>query len=126
MLSEEKQNIIERLRSALNELYSHDKDLMLQETHERTICATLACYLKKYFRSYNIDCEYNRNMGDKKACGEYYETYPDILIHKRLSNENNLVFIETKTERNRTLKNEEQDKNKIKCFMKNAPYNYSF
>ena len=45
---------------------------------------------------YNVDCEYNRDgYGIKQVDGNY--VYPDFILHKRGSNEDNLLIIEFKT-----------------------------
>jgi hypothetical protein len=82
-------------------------------------------HLPEYFdEQYNVDCEYNRNIDksskkikrlslkleeiiEESGVGikskiinnsEYYETsvYPDIIVHKRGENHNNLLIIEVK------------------------------
>jgi len=49
------------------------------------------------------------------------------LIHQRLNNDNNLVFIETKTKwSNFSKEAKKEDIDKINCFMENAPYEYKY
>jgi len=123
----DKSIVIERLVDSLNELYRNDKVLFTMEVNERTICSQLACYMKKYFVWYKVDCEYNRNMWNPKECWRFSTPYPDILIHQRLDNDNNLVFIETKTKWSNFSKEEKkEDIDKINCFMENAPYEYKY
>lgn len=82
--------IINIIKNVICEIYKKDKDLFENNVNERTITWNFACYLKKYkkFAWYNIDCEYNRNGEWVKACWEYYQTYPDIIVHKRGKNNN--------------------------------------
>lgn len=127
-----KETIIKYLKKSLKELYEKDKALFTMKVHERTICSQLACYMKPYFTGYNVDCEYNRNMWNTKKCGGFNENYPDILIHRRFENneniwdENNLVYIETKTSWFVNESTKKDDIANIKCFMTNSPYKYKF
>ena len=107
------QKIIEK---AIDELYLKDASILLKEydIHERTITHRLAMYLDSLFmdKSYNVDVEYNRmrdRYGDGDDVGNLMGkrlkwensgegsdyVYPDIIVHKRDSNQN-LVEIEVK------------------------------
>ena len=59
----------------------------------------MAEYLQCQFPDLNVDCEYNRR-GDhgqvKKTFSSNRRVFPDIVIHKRGTNEENLVVIEAK------------------------------
>ena len=70
---------------------------------------------------YNVDCEYNRNgYGIKQVNGKY--VYPDFILHKRGSNEDNLLIIEFKTWWN---PDNDADIDKIRWMM-NPQYIYQY
>jgi len=52
-------------------------------------------YLGNLFREMNVDCEYNRNLLAAKKTTAGDKIRPDIIIHKRLT-QNNCVIIEVK------------------------------
>ena len=93
------------LKLALDMLYYKDQYLInhKSEQHvkddehvsELSISHKLGHYLALLVTEYDVDCEYNRNKDDKKNMGES-RIRPDIIIHKRGSNENNFVVIEIK------------------------------
>lgn len=102
--------------SSLNDFYSKDKELFAYKTDadavaERCMMFRIGWYILDRVRKNpklqwaNVDCEYNRNFEHPKSM--YAETQsgimektknavPDLLIHKRKSNSNNLLVIEFK------------------------------
>lgn len=88
---------------ALNEFYALDMHLLRNDIHERTLGSVLARYLQAHFVDFEVDCEYDGNVehesGRKKVNGS--KVYPDIIIHKRGNNANNLLVIELKKSTNR-------------------------
>lgn len=74
--------------------------------------------------SYNLDSEYNRNKADKKFLPSWKSgCYPDIIIHKRGSNDDNFLVIEFKTWWN---SEQSDDKQKIKEFCTSDTYRYKY
>ena len=76
----------------------------LHHVGERAIVFRFAYYLQKQleestYSDYIVDCEYNRNGEKAKILNEERQkgVYPDIIIHKRNSNDFNLLVIEFKT-----------------------------
>ena len=69
---------------------------------ERGIVFRFGIYLDKLklpvLHEYDIDVEYDRNI-DCKKCVPGWENgcYPDIIIHKRGTNTDNLLILEFKT-----------------------------
>lgn len=115
---------------ALNILLEQDRFLLVSNVNERTISHKLAEYLQKEFSGWNVDCEYNRKFEKiKKLQPEGIESndtdaktvYPDIIIHRR-NTENNLLIIEIK--KNASGSGEREDKEKIMCFMSEYHYKY--
>ena len=102
------QPLIEKLiEKALDKLYKEDYDTLIcinhkQHVGERACVFRFGIYLnqilKRYiqFREYNLDCEYNRSYDDPKRRSGGMLIIPDIVLHKRGSNDNNLVVIEFK------------------------------
>ncbi|HYH75804.1 MAG TPA: hypothetical protein VD735_07660 [Candidatus Saccharimonadales bacterium] len=60
----------------------------------------LAAYVKSQFVGYDVDCEYNRmgNAQKRLLTLNNQRVYPDIIVHKRGTNEMNLLVIEAKKE----------------------------
>lgn len=108
------------IKKALEELYIKDgylignipidniKDGGVHHVGERAIVFRFAHYLQNLmnlydiFADYNLDCEYNRNgIMAKKLPSFPNGTYPDVILHKRSSNDCNILVIEIKTHWNR-------------------------
>lgn len=125
---EEKLKVLDGLvNQALDMLYENDMHLIMNravnscgkdEKHhvgERAIVFRFAHYLQNLmdenggFGEYHLDCEYNRNGSECKALPSFPNgTYPDVIIHKRGSNEYNLLVIEFKTYWNCDISNDKK------------------
>jgi len=113
---------IDEFVEAIENFLAKEPFLLKNNLNERTISFKLAEYLQKeYDGKYTVDCEYNRMPNDDKNMDEDYITktlhlnieeietnddkgqtvYPDIIIHKRRSNDNNFLAIEIKLENNK-------------------------
>ncbi|QIH34548.1 hypothetical protein [Sphingobacterium sp. DR205] len=107
--------ILQNLNRAITELLEKEAGNLLRGLSELNISTHLTFYLKPYFQDYNVDAEYNGDIdkeNDRKALvfaknrmleiglepndENNYRITPDIIIHTRESNENNLVVIEIK------------------------------
>ena len=114
--------------SALNKLKDNEQSIIANDVSERAITHKLAEYLQLEFKNFHVDCEYNRNFENgpkapknikvlndnlsthirkKEPAAEHREqfykevsTYPDIIVHKRKTNEKNLLIIEVKKDTN--------------------------
>lgn len=106
-----------RLNIALERLVHHDGDLIINNANERSICARLAFYLQQEFPDFHVDCEYNRHHNDpqhikrlrdhdllelvrKKRKTDDIDSvsvFPDIIVHRRGTNDNLLVIEAKKT-----------------------------
>ena len=130
------------INSALDQLYRNDKYLIdnrpyLQEKNgnhhvgERSIVFRLAHYMQNImdgtpaFENHVLDCEYNRNGVHAKVLPSFpYGVYPDLIIHNRGNNDNNLLIMEVKTYWNT---DNAQDKKKIREFLDvSGEYHFSF
>lgn len=130
---EEKLKVLDGLvNQALDMLYERDMHLIMNravnsrgkdEQHhvgERSIVFRFAHYLQNLmdetgeFKEFTLDCEYNRNGAECKSLPSFPNgTYPDLIIHKRGSNDFNLLVMEFKTHWNRDTAD---DKRKLREF----------
>ncbi|WP_124100283.1 hypothetical protein [Ruminococcus sp. Marseille-P6503] len=119
------------IKQAALELYLKDGYLIGCQVCERSIMYKFAHYLDNLiskdpaFAGYNLDCEYNRDIMEVKRINCYLNgVYPDIIIHKRGTNNDNLLVIECKTWWN---SNTDDDVKKINAFLSpEEHYNYQF
>lgn len=117
--------------SLINRFPSDLQDYSGHHVGERAIVFRFAHYLLNHidndynYKKYDLDCEYNRNNINNKDLPEFpYGTYPDLIIHKRESNDHNLLIMEFKTWWN---KNNNRDIKKIQGFMqKSGEYKYKY
>jgi hypothetical protein len=112
-----------RVESAIHKLWQDDLDLIDRNVNERSITHRLAIYVEEAFSEweYHCDCEYNRNYSGPKRLKDLKpddtdptSTYPDIVLHKRRSNEENLLVIEVK--KTDSPKGTSFDKEKLQAF----------
>lgn len=126
------EEIKKSLKKAINKLKNNDSFLLQIDSNERTISHKLAEYLQQEFQDWNVDCEYNRKLESFKRLElpkdkinwddtEAKTVFPDIIIHKRNTNEN-LLVIEMKKSSSSADRN--FDKNKLKAFTK-GDYSYT-
>src|SRR6185437_7481913 len=92
-----------------------DNDILLlkKDVSERAISHRLGCYLQSKI-SEKVDCEYNRRgfeINPKKINSR--KVYPDIIIHNRVDDSNNILAIEIKKFGTKGI---EYDVEKLKCF----------
>jgi len=140
-----------RLEIAINTLRVNDNYLLKIDANERSITHKLAIYMEQTFgKNYDVDCEYNRNIGDVKRIEmiesklyglSNYEVinqdkifkdelversvFPDIIVHKRGSLKNNLLIIEVK--KSTSSVSENYDIEKLKCYTDpNNNLNYKY
>ena len=91
---------------------------------ERSIAHKLGCYLSNLINEYNVDCEFNRNLDAVKKIGKD-DVIPDIVIHKRGSNKDNLVVIEVKPWWNHKKEDFINDENKL-LYLTDSNYQYKY
>jgi hypothetical protein len=91
------------VNNALKRVYNHHEYLIKNQVHERSIVFWFGVYLHELlqhtkYEKYNLDFEYNKNHSNPKRTTNFPKgTYPDILLHKRDSNKNNLLIVEFKS-----------------------------
>jgi len=142
----------EKVNQALEKIRINEQEIIANDISERAITHKLAEYLQIEFPNYNVDCEYNRNYdfgqdkpkylkrisddtykkfktincpNDLSKLSEQVSNYPDIIVHKRMSNKHNILIIEVKKNNNRS--DWENDKRKLKGFTSVTNYDkYGF
>lgn len=136
----------EKVLSCINLLFERDSYLLINNLNEKTIAHRLAVYLENDFKGFDIDCEYNGyvtahnnrkyikilkekaiELGISKDNNNNNrdivtrKIFPDIIVHKRGDNFNNLLIIEIK----KSTSNEpyEWDFEKLKRYTSNEYQN---
>lgn len=96
-----------RINRAIEIFIAEDSYLIEVNANERSMTHKLACHLQAQFPYLHVDCEFNRLMSTVKALRlippesistddtEGTTIYPDIIIHRRGTDEN-LIAIEAK------------------------------
>lgn len=126
-------SIKDAVNSALEQLLIQDLYLISNDVNERSISHRLAIYLEPFFPEWNVDCEYNRNHDDPKkldiqgrnVCSDDTQAttvYPDIIIHKRNTDENLLVIEMKKTT---SQEDDAYDLGKLKAFKEQLGYKHT-
>lgn len=82
------EEIKNKLHLALEKLYVKDWYLLEKSVHERSITHKLAEYLQPLFPDYDVDCEYNNNIDDRKKWVS--EEAKDLLKEKLSEIKNSL------------------------------------
>jgi hypothetical protein len=129
----DKPHIEKAIKEALDRLLTADFDLLKYDANERSISHRLAVYLEPLFPGWNVDCEYNRDLDDIKRLElpikkvrtddlSAKTVYPDIIIHKRGS-DNNLLVIEMKKSSNPDKG--DSDRTKLQAFKSQLGYTFA-
>ncbi len=141
------ESIFLKTSKALKELF--DKDLYLFENgvSERAISHKFAGYLQKEFgKDLHVDCEYNRHFEYPKRLleiknhvvkqrraseklSDHEENYgicvsPDIVVHERGNDNNNILVLEIKRGDNSSVSDEKYDLLKLKTYIKEFKYQF--
>lgn len=99
----------EKVTRSVRQLHAGDSFLLEHVAHERSITHKLAEYLQREFSDYNVDCEYNKHgLATKLLPRECEEralefVYPDIVVHLRGNDDNNLLVVEAKLGKRTTI-----------------------
>ena len=110
---------LNKLLSALQEFYAHEKFLFERDLGERALTHRLAVHIEKHFSGWEVDCDYNR-LGERTLRlprGAIVSTddhtgksvYPDIVVHQRAI-PNNLLAIEVRKASNHHALDHDQQK----------------
>lgn len=118
------------IKISLDKIYKKHDYLIKEKIHERSIVFWFGIYFyeclqKTDFKKYDLDFEYNRNLSGVKRTENFQEgTYPDLILHTRGSNDDNILIMEFKTWWNN---NKKRDMKKLKDFLSlNGNYKYKY
>jgi len=115
-----------RIQHCIDKIYENDSDLFDRNNYEVTISSKLAQYLFIEFKEYDVDCEYDKHKNNGKEIeidNQIRERRPDVLIHKRGNDNNNLVVIEIK--KSTSSGNRQLDYKKLKSMtLQTGEYRY--
>ena len=118
----DRNEIIARFVSALRTCVKNDRSLIRRKVHERTITASLACYMRPLFREFDVDVEYNRNMESTKSTRDVNNPFPDIIVHIRESNAHNMLIVEAKG--HWSTGDRDHDRRKLASFVEDPKFQY--
>lgn len=104
------ENLIE---NALRQPFANDAFLLEADVAERAIAARIAFYLAPLFPRHQVDVEYNRhgiepkivNLPEGFQRGGRRLIYPDMVVHQRGHDEENILVIQIKRETNAEPRN---------------------
>lgn len=126
---------IQIVTEAIDHLLENDRELLELGVTERALSHKLAEYMAqsdKIVSPLVVDCEYNRHFEDIKRLDlpprdaldrEVRATtvFPDIIVHERNSDENNLIVLELK----KPNEDIEYDRIKLKAFVSEFGYTHA-
>ena len=130
--------LMEYVNNTLDILYEREDYLFENNSSERNIVFHFAKYFflqlsESKFGRYDLDCEYNRNKCDEHEYKEIkynYDNkkhiiYPDLILHKRGTNTQNILAIEFKKHTNYNKRSKENDYFKLKALTDSeSEFNY--
>jgi len=141
--------LMDIFEKAKEKFLKDEKEIIRIDINERTLSARLMFHLqtllledelyREKYKSYSVDCEYNRINEDKIKTLKRYENFeiddnldkirkifPDIIFHKR-KEEDNLIVIEMKksTSNNKDCKEKDRERLKIMTDL-NDPNNFNY
>jgi hypothetical protein len=116
------QTELNKVVTALQEFYAHERFLFEHDLGERALTHRLAVHLEKRFSGWEVDCDYDR-LGERMLRlphGSIVSTddhlaksiYPDIVVHQRAI-PNNLLAIEVRKAANH--QSPEHDRHKLRA-----------
>lgn len=135
------ETILSLVNLALDDLYKNDAYLFKIDSSEGSMIFHFGRYLINHlekntlFDKCNVDCEYNRvpiyGKIVKKTYKEVYEDneahkiLPDIILHERGNNNNNILVMEFKKYSNYSSKGIQHDYSKLET-LTNQKLNYKY
>ncbi len=129
--------LLDLLKESVAKCYQDDRFLIDRSMEQASVARVyfyMQCALNhdnrfESFRGLNLDCEYNKKGDEMKKtprCPK--ETRPDIVLHQRGNNTNNLLTVEFKARRGNLRKHKKHGKLidfvKLEDFTNGCIYNY--
>jgi hypothetical protein len=124
------------LNRALDKLVERDMHLLDVNASERSMSHRLAVYLADESSGYSVDCEYNRDGFNAKELRldapepkvspyeiEAVTVFPDIIVHRRGTNDHNLLVVEIK--KASSSRNSDFDRQKLRAFCEELRYTWA-
>lgn len=86
------------VKSAVQSFLDNDNDLLNLKVYEPAVSHRIAFYLERDFfnKGIHVDCEYDKRLDQEKPGPNETPMRPDIVVHTRNTQENNLIAIEVK------------------------------
>jgi hypothetical protein len=130
----ENPEVAEHVISSLKQFIARDRYLLEVNANERSLTHRIGMYLQAQFEHYDVDCEFNRDGHDPKELyigtedtdvfdDNAMTVYPDIIIHRRGSNDDNLLVIEFKKSSSRIGSG--KDITKLRAYKTDLHYRYA-
>jgi len=130
----ENPEVAEHVIDALREFIARDSYLLEVNANERSITHRIGMYLQTQFEQHDVDCEFNRDGHDPKELyigrdeisvydDNAVTVYPDIIVHNREGNDDNLLVIEFKKSSSKV--NHGKDITKLHAYKRDLHYKYA-
>mgnify|MGYP006286376943 CR=1 FL=1 len=119
--------LFEIVKGSFDVFFARNAELLNVNANERSITHKLAEVLQGSFPDMDVDCEYNRHKSVTKRIPAYGSrqinaddleaktVYPDIVVHRRGTDDNNLLVIEVKKDTD-ARRNRGYDAEKLEAF----------
>lgn len=121
----EQEKVEERVEATVNKFESDNRELFSLEVSEWAITGKMSEYLQNAFPEFSVDTEYDRHGENEKDDPRPNETgtvRPDILVHRRGTDDQNWLVIEVKKDANPS---EIQSQcGRVRAFIENEEYSY--
>lgn len=121
----DKDEIQDKVRKSVDRLLELDEYLLRRDAHEISISHKLAIYLEQQFPDWDVDCEFNKYYGETKDLNKYDKDWvrPDIIIHRRGTNQDLLVIEIKLTTSEEDINSERQ---KVRLYTEDEELDYDY
>jgi hypothetical protein len=117
------------LESCIEQLLTNDAFLLTGGVHEQTITGRLVVYLQPHFPHHSVDPEYNRHGVKVKSArlfGGVKLVKPDVVVHRRNTDDHNLLVIELKVIGRGTAEDREHAYDKLSTLVHGEVFRYRY
>ena len=126
--------VLKRFEKAIECLLCKDMNSLRRDLNEAHITSKLSRYLAPLFPEWDVNDVYNRNGSQPKRIRlpkkddptkiRNSNAIPDIIVHKQMEQDYNLLLIEAKKSTNTEPDGEKNDLQKIEGYVDQHPYRY--